>query len=261
MIASFSLSLLLAWGLCSMIMTAVWWYQTRTRNAGIVDAWWSYNFFFTALLFAVIGSGDSLKKIICLVLVALWSLRLGTHLLIRNTQHAEEDSRYKKLREEYGERERFLMWRFFIFQATSNVILSLPFLFAVNQTENEINLLWIAGLAVGLVALGGESLADHQLKKFKAQPENKGKVCRQGLWNYSRHPNYFFEWLMWVAFTLLALESKGGWLAISAPLIMYYILNHVTGIPMLEELAVKTKGDEYRKYQQTTSSFFPWFKI
>ena len=260
MVTAYLFSLLLAWVVCCLVMTAVWWHQNRTRNAGIVDAWWSYNFFLITLLYAGFGTGHPTKKLICVVLVGLWSLRLGTHLLIRNTRHTQEDNRYRKLREEYGAREGFLMWRFFIYQATSNVLLSLPFLFVVNQSKKEISLLWILALVIGLLAWGGESLADHQLKKFKLKPENMGKVCKQVLWNYSRHPNYFFEWLMWVAFALLALESEWGWLALSAPLIMYYILNHVTGIPMLEELAVKTKGNEYRHYQQTTSSFFPWFK-
>ena len=99
-----------------------------------------------------------------------------------------------------------------------------------------------------------------QLKQFKANPANKGRVCQAGLWNFSRHPNYFFEWLVWVAFFLFALGSPWGWVTIYCPALMLFFLLKVTGIPMTEELAVKTKGDAYREYQRTTSVFVPWFK-
>ena len=103
-------------------------------------------------------------------------------------------------------------------------------------------------------------VADHQLKVFKADPANKGRVCQTGLWHYSRHPNYFFEWLIWVAFSTYALGSSWGWISWYCPGLMLFFLLKVTGIPMTEELAVKTKGEEYRTYQRTTSGFVPWFR-
>jgi steroid 5-alpha reductase family enzyme len=117
-----------------------------------------------------------------------------------------------------------------------------------------------AGLSLWVVALLGETAADAELKRFKADPANKGKTCRKGLWNYSRHPNYFFEWLIWVAFFLAALASPYGWISLLCPVLMFIFLFKVTGIPMTETQALKTRGKDYRDYQRTTSMFVPWFK-
>jgi steroid 5-alpha reductase family enzyme len=110
-----------------------------------------------------------------------------------------------------------------------------------------------------MIAVGGEALADFQLHRFKADPANRGKTCRAGLWNYSRHPNYFFEWLVWCAYALYACASPGGWAGLACPLLMFYFLFRVTGIPLTEAQAVKTKGEDYLDYQRTTSVFVPWF--
>ncbi len=251
---------LYALALATLIMTLVWWRQLSTKNAGIVDGWWSYNFGFITLLYFFLASGDFTRKLIILIPVLIWSIRLGSHLLIRNTSHAHEDTRYAKLRKEYGEHENFRMWIFFIYQAISNVILTVPFLVICLDSSSELSILVWIGLVIWVIAVIGEATADQQLKNFKKDPSNKGKVCQTGLWNYSRHPNYFFEWLIWVGFTFIALASPYGHLGLICPIIMYILLNNVTGIPMLEELAVKSKGQDYIQYQKTTSSFFPWFK-
>jgi len=115
----------------------------------------------------------------------------------------------------------------------------------------------IAGALLWLIAIGGESLADSQLSAFRNRPENQGKVCDRGLWKYSRHPNYFFEWMIWVAFAVVALGSTGGWLGTLSPIIMYYLLTQVTGIPPAETQSLKSRGDAYRAYQARTSAFFP----
>jgi steroid 5-alpha reductase family enzyme len=103
-------------------------------------------------------------------------------------------------------------------------------------------------------------VADQQLKRFRQDPANKGKVCQTGLWNYSRHPNYFFEWLVWVAFFLAAAATPLGWLTVYCPALMLYFLFRVTGIPATEEQSIRTKGEAYREYQRTTSVFVPWKK-
>jgi steroid 5-alpha reductase family enzyme len=246
--------------LACFIMTLVWWRQTFTQNAGIVDGWWSYIFGFLVVYYSVFAAGDITRKGLIATLVIVWSFRLGTHLLIRNSGHAEEDRRYRKLREDYGSQQNFKMWRFFMYQAFSNVLLAVPFLIICMDSSPTISYwVWI-GAALWAIALLGESAADEQLKAFKKDPTSKGKVCEEGLWNYSRHPNYFFEWLIWVGYALIAMDSPFGWIAWLCPVIMYLLLNKVTGIPMLEELAVVSKGHAYVRYQQTTSSFFPWFK-
>jgi steroid 5-alpha reductase family enzyme len=116
-----------------------------------------------------------------------------------------------------------------------------------------------AGTALWLVAWIGEFLADSQLQSFKSNPANRGTTCRVGLWRYSRHPNYFFEWLIWVAFAVFAMGSPFGYVAVFAPLLMLFFLFRVTGIPATEAQALRSKGDDYRRYQQTTSAFVPWF--
>ena len=251
---------LYALALACTCMTLVWWRQVFTKNAGIVDGWWSYNFGFIAILYAALGQGDLTHKLIILIPVLIWSFRLGTHLLVRNTSHVEEDTRYRKLRQEYGAHENFRMWLFFQYQAVSNVLLSVPFLFVCLDESNTIPLLVWIGLIIWAIAIVGESAADQQLKKFKRDSTNKGKVCQDGLWKYTRHPNYFFEWLIWVGYALIAWSSPYGYLGLICPVIMYLLLNKVTGIPMLESLAVASKGAAYRQYQATTSAFFPWFR-
>ena len=149
---------------------------------------------------------------------------------------------------------------FFELQAVLVVIFSLPFLFASFNVAPELRLIELAGLALSTVALLGEALADLQMQTFKRDPASRGKVCQVGLWRYSRHPNYFFESLVWWGFFLVALGSPWGWITIACPLLMLYFLFKVTGIPLTEEYALKSKGDAYREYQRTTSAFVPWFR-
>jgi steroid 5-alpha reductase family enzyme len=115
---------------------------------------------------------------------------------------------------------------------------------------------WLA-VAIALIAFSGEAIADRQLAAFRKNPDNKGKVCSQGLWRYSRHPNYFFEWLHWWAYVAFALSSS-WWLALAGPIVMYIFLRYLTGIPHAERSSLKSRGEAYRRYQQTTSVFFPW---
>lgn len=246
--------------LSMIVLTLVWWRQLFTHNAGIVDGWWSYNFGLITLLYVILGPGDLFRKTVILAMVMIWSIRLGTHLLIRNTTHTDEDTRYKKLREEYGRHQHLMMWRFFMYQALSNVLLSAPFLIICLDESAKLSMWVWFGVAIWAIAIAGESIADAQLKRFKKDLSNRGKVCQAGLWNYSRHPNYFFEWLIWLGYAVMAIDSPYGWIALGCPVLMYLLLTKVTGIPMLEDLAVKSKGDAYREYQRTTNAFFPWFK-
>jgi steroid 5-alpha reductase family enzyme len=112
-----------------------------------------------------------------------------------------------------------------------------------------------------LAAIAGEALADGQLRQFRADPGNRGRVCDIGLWGWSRHPNYFFEWLGWVAYPLLAIDLRGdypfGWLALSAPAFMYWLLVYVSGVPPLEQQMLRSRGAAYREYQGRVSAFFP----
>lgn len=194
-------------------------------------------------------------------MVILWSLRLTFHLARRvKKQHPQEDSRYADLRRAWSDQYAFKSFLFFQMQALFLWILSVPFGLINSNPEPRIQLLeWISTI-VWSFSLLGETIADRQLKNFKSKPENKYKVCETGLWAYSRHPNYFFEWMVWVSYFLFACSSAYGWLTVYAPMLMLFLLLKVTGIPALEEMSLKTKGDAYRNYQNKTSVFVPWFR-
>ncbi|MEO6882975.1 MAG: DUF1295 domain-containing protein [Bacteroidia bacterium] len=240
------------------VLFLVWLLQKKLKNAGIVDIFWSYNFPIIALIYFFLGNGFQQRKILIIIMVIIWGARLGTYLLVRIFSHLHtEDGRYKQLREEWSPNINFRFFLFFQIQAISNVFLSIPFLIICINPNPKINFLEYFGALLWIIAIIGESVADRQLQVFKNNLENKGKVCDKGLWNYSRHPNYFFEWLIWVSYFVFALGSPFGWISIICPLSMLFLLFKVTGIPMTEEQSIRSKGDAYRAYQQTTSSFFP----
>ena len=243
------------------LMAFIWWLALRINNLGIVDIAWSYAFAPVAAFFAATTHGNPTRCWLIAGMAALWSLRLGTHLYFRVMgHHPHEDVRYAKMREKWGANLKSQVFIFFQLQAVLIVLLSIPFLIVCLNDRPGISWLEWLGVAIWFVALAGEGVADWQLKQFRSRPENKGRICRFGLWNYSRHPNYFFEWLVWVGFFLFALGSPLGCATIYCPALMLFFLLRVTGIPLTEELSVKSKGDAYREYQRTTSAFVPWFK-
>ena len=243
-------------------MTLVWRASVRLRNAGIVDIAWSALFALLALLYAILGSGDRTRRALAASLMIVWSVRLASHLWRRVVGHiGVEDGRYAKLRESWGAAaDRNMLW-FFLFQGATSVVLSVPILLASLNRAPAPGIVEIAGAALWVVALTGESISDAQLSRFNGNPDNRGKVCVEGLWRYSRHPNYFFEWLIWCAYFLFALGSPYGWISAYCPLLMLWFLYKVTGIPATEEQSLRTRGEAYRRYQKTTSAFIPWFPM
>jgi steroid 5-alpha reductase family enzyme len=163
------------------------------------------------------------------------------------------------LRESWGQRAQAFFFWFFQVQALWTAMFSIPFLVVAFNDAPAPSPWDIAGIAAALVAIAGESLADAQLARFRADGKNKGRTCRAGLWRYSRHPNYFFEWIHWWAYVLLAVGSSCWWAALSGPAIMLLFLYKVTGIPYTEKRALASRGEDYRRYQETTSAFIPWF--
>ncbi len=229
-------------------------------NYGIVDVAWSYAFAALTSFYALAGPGWPVRRALIAALAVVWSLRLGTHLAIRVIgHHPTEDGRYVQLRRDWAGVFAPKMFGFFQLQAGTVVLLGAAFVLAAVNPAPALHPLEYAGAALWLLAISGEALADAQLARFKRDPSNKGKVCNVGLWHYSRHPNYFFEWLIWVSFFVFALGSPSGWIAIIGPASILYLLLRVTGIPLTEEQSLRSRGDAYRRYQQTTSAFIPWF--
>ena len=232
----------------------------RLDNYGVVDIAWSYAFGAAALSYALLGPGWPVRRAVIGALATAWSLRLGTHLLVRvSRHHPDEDGRYRQLRRDWAAHFNARMAGFFQMQALSVVALSVPFLVACRNPDTGLHPLELAGTALWLIAITGESLADAQLATFKRDPANRGKVCAAGLWRVSRHPNYFCEWLIWVAYFVFACASPWGWVSIVSPACILWLLLGVTGIPMTEEQSLRSKGEAYRRYQMATSAFVPWF--
>jgi steroid 5-alpha reductase family enzyme len=236
----------------------VWWVCTSIHNYGFLDAIWSLSVAFLAPVYALFGDGDPVRRWAFAAVGAAWSLRLGLYILIRVWRHhPHEDRRYQTLRERWPGPARFLL--FFELQAVIAVVFSLPFLFAAFNATAQLSALEIAGLLLAAFAMIGEATADWQAQRFKRDPANKAKVLNVGLWRYSRHPNYFFESLVWWGFALAALSSPHGWLTLICPVLMLYFLLQVTGIPLTERHSLESRGEAYREYQRTTSRFIPWF--
>ncbi|MDZ4786536.1 MAG: DUF1295 domain-containing protein, partial [bacterium] len=211
------------------------------------------------IIYALMSDGNFERRLLVTSLVCIWSFRLGMYLLFNRIIGKEEDGRYKALRSHWAQNANRNFFFFFQSQAILNLILSLPILL-IMQDSTEIFTNWdYLAVTLMITSIVGESISDFQLAAWRKDPLNKGRSCRAGLWNYSRHPNYFFEWLHWWFYVFLAISLPYGWLTVAAPLLMLYFLLRVTGIPYTELQAVKSRGDDYREYQRTTSAFVPWF--
>ncbi len=244
------------WCGAAVLMTLGWLWQYRRNNAGIVDVLWASGLAASAVWLGTVGVGATLPRVMVGVLGGLWGLRLGWHLW-RRVSREPEDGRYRYLREHWqGSQEKF--FGFFQLQALLVVLFALPFLAVAQNRESEPTCWTGLGVAIWIISIAGDSLADRQLARFRCDPANRGRTCRAGLWRYSRHPNYFFEWLHWLAYVPLSLGSPLAWLSGLGPLLMYVFLRWVSGIPFTEAQALRSRGEDYRRYQQQTPMLFPW---
>jgi steroid 5-alpha reductase family enzyme len=238
-------------------MVGGWLRQRRTKNAGIVDALWAASLGVLALAYAAFGEGWAPRRVLVAVLAGVWSARLTLHIAHR-VRSEREDGRYAQIRRKLG--DRFDRWMFAFFQAQAVLASLLALVFLVpSSAEHAAWRTWDALAALlWIVALAGETIADRQLRAWRGESANRGRTCRTGLWRLSRHPNYFFEWLHWIAFALLGVGLPFGWAAWLAPALMLFLIVRVTGIPPTEEQSLRSRGEDYRAYQRTTSAFVPW---
>ena len=253
------MGLLLIGGMCLafFMMFVVWIISLIIKNAGVVDVAWGLGFVILAAFYSVLPLGDIFRKAAMVLMVALWGLRLSWSILRRLLHEQKEDRRYQALRESWKIHLPLKFFFFFEFQAFLQLLLSIPFLLICLNERAGISVLEIIGIAIWLTAFIGEVISDEQLRQFKINPQNKGKTCQVGLWYYSRHPNYFFEWMIWVGYFIFALSSPYGWVSIISPIIMLHFLLNVSGVPLAEAQSLKSRGEEYREYQRTTSVFVP----
>ena len=227
------------------------------KNAAVVDVGWGLGFILLAVIYIIMGQGFNLRNTIYFLMIFLWGMRIVLYLLKRISAEKEEDKRYKKIRQSFGSLAWIKFLAIFEFQAALEMIIGIPLVIVSLNPNPGLALIEIVGAVIFIVSLWGETLADEQLHAFKRDPMNKGKTCDIGLWKYSRHPNYFFEFMIWVGLCVYALGSPMGWVSVISPALMYYLLMYVSGVPLAEEQSLLSRGDEYRKYQQSTSIFFP----
>lgn len=238
-----------------VVMSVGWLWQRRHHNAGIVDVLWSAGLGAAAVIMAITSDGALAPRMLTGGLGLAWSLRLAWHLWQR-VRGEEEDGRYRHLRAHWhGHQGKFFL--FFQAQAVLVLLFALPFMAAAANPSSSPGWMALATL-IWLTSVAGEAIADRQLARHRAQGQRK-KTFRGGLWRYSRHPNYFFEWLHWFAYVALAVGSPIAWLSWSGPVVMYAFLRWVSGIPFTEAQALRTRGDDYRDYQRTTPMLIPWF--
>lgn len=259
----FALIFIIAIALCAA-MALAWLVALRTGQSGWIDAIWS---------FAVGGAGIAAalmpidgrepvpeRQYLVATLAAVWSLRLGFHIVAR-TAAGGDDPRYAQLRREWGEDFPRRLFSFLQIQAAAALLLASAIFVAARNPSPALGIGDWLGLAIMMAAVIGEGVADRQLSRFRGDPANRGKVCEAGLWAYSRHPNYFFEWLAWLAYVAIAVDLGGdypwGYAAIAAPLFMYWLLVHVSGIPPLEAHMLRSRPQAFRDYQARVNAFWP----
>lgn len=246
-----------AWALMAVFFAVLWKYAEMRKEADIVDVGWAFGVAATAIFFAVMGSGYPPRRTLVAALIGLWGVRLGLHLLFSRALKPGEDGRYQALRAKWGERASKKFFSFFQLQALSVVILAMPAYLISEDYSVTLAPHDVLAIVIWLVAILGEATADFQLAAFKGRPGSAGKTCREGLWAWSRHPNYFFEWLHWWTYVALGADLPFSFLLLINPVLMLFLITKVTGIPPTEARALETRGDDYRDYQRTTSAFFP----
>jgi steroid 5-alpha reductase family enzyme len=245
------------------IMALAWYVQRKTGNSGWVDVTWSLGVGAVASIAAIWPLGQDWphwRQTLVAILAASWCLRLGLQIAAR-TRGATDDPRYRNMIIKWGSNAPYRMFWFLQSQAAVGVILALSITLAAHNPTPGFRMQDLVGLTILVVAIAGEALADRQLRVFKNRPAYRNAVCDVGLWRWSRHPNYFFEWLSWMAYPIIAVDFFDhypfGWFALAAPACMYWVLVHVSGIPPLEDHMLRSRGDTFRVYQKRTRAFFP----
>lgn len=237
-------------------MVVLWYVQVRIRDASHVDVAWAVLIACCAIAYALLADGDVGHRVLAAALASIWGFRLGAYLLFNRVLGKEEDGRYQALREKWGSSANAKFFVFFQAQALFVVFFSLPFAFISLDDESGFGVAAWIGIAIWAIGNAGTIVSDRQLAQWRANPENSGRTARGGLWSWSRHPNYFFEWVNWCGDALVATTAPWGWIAWIVPAGFLFLLFRITGIPATEAQALRSRTD-YAEYQETTSVFVP----
>lgn len=242
-----------------VFVTLLWIWSVFIKNVSIIDIFWGFGFVLVNA-FYVFNSGElNTRKILLLVLVSIWGLRLAFYLAWRNIGKGE-DFRYQEFRKNYGPKRYwwFSFFQTFLLQGILIMIVSLPLLgVQSSMTKGDLNLLDYIGIVVWLIGFAFESGGDFQLACFKSNTANKGKVLNTGFWKYTRHPNYFGDSAVWWAYAIFSIAAGSYWQIIGS-VIMTVLIIKISGVALLEKTLNTTKP-EYEEYVQKTNSFLPWF--
>lgn len=242
--------------LASVAMALLWALAVRIGDASHVDVAWAMLIACCAILYALLGDGSGEMRALAALLASIWGFRLGLYLLVNRVLGKEEDGRYRELRRKWGANANRNFFWFFQFQAAFVAFFSIPFALIAQDSEERLSWLGWLGIAVWATGNVGTIVADRQLAQWRADPANRGKTARNGLWSWSRHPNYFFELVNWCGIALVATAAPSGWIAWIVPAGLLFLLFRVTGIPATEAQALRSRSD-YAEYQRTTSVFVP----
>jgi steroid 5-alpha reductase family enzyme len=248
----------LSLAIAAICMAALWLLSLALKNAGIVDIFWGAGFVLLSAVYFVAADGFSERKLLVLALVAVWGLRLSGYILWRNRGKGE-DYRYARWRERAGDRFWWTsLLQVFLLQGLLMWVISMPVLAAQSADEpDSLTAVDFLGTAVWAVGFFFEAVGDWQLARFKAEPANRGKVMRSGVWRYTRHPNYFGDATQWWGLYLIAAGAADGYWTLFSPLLMTFLLLRVSGVALLERAQVRTKP-RYADYIESTSAFVPW---
>lgn len=242
-----------------ILVTILWLISIFIKDVSIVDLFWGFGYVVINVFYFFIADDFSPKRLLLLTLVSIWGLRLTVYLSIRNIGKGE-DFRYQEFRRTYGA-ERYWWFSYFqtfLLQGSLMMLVSLPLLGAnFDKDMNELNWLDYFGVLIWIIGFAFEAGGDIQLALFKRNPDNKGKVLNTGFWKYTRHPNYFGDFMVWWSFAFLSIASGNYWHIIGS-VVMTILLLKISGVSLLEKTLKETKP-EYQEYIRKTSSFFPWF--
>lgn len=245
--------------LISAYMSITYLLSQAIKNSGIVDIAWASGFTLLSAYYLIAGQHENNTRAWLLAaMISVWSLRLTWHLGTRFLRwYPHEDPRYAELKSKLGSNK--MMYVIFLWQGAVLCLMTAPIAVAAVHSSSLIGVMQYCSVFIWLIALLGVSVADVQLTAFTKNPSNKGKTCQVGLWSISRHPNYFFEWMGAVAFSLYVLDLPSGFWTIICPLVLLHLIVNVTGIKPSEEHSLQTRPD-YAAYIKSTSPFIPWWR-